>query len=75
MSQSHIHQNDILIVDDTPENLTVLRRILTEHGYRVRPVLTGELALKTVQMDKVKAFDVGGTVGRSIDKVSEELSV
>jgi len=45
------HTNNILIVDDTPENLTVLRQILTEHGYRVRPALSGEIALKAVQAD------------------------
>ncbi len=43
--------NNILIVDDTPENLTVLRQMLTEHGYRVRPALSGEIALKAVQTD------------------------
>jgi diguanylate cyclase (GGDEF)-like protein len=43
--------NDILIVDDTPENLTILRQILTEQGYRVRPALSGEIALKAVQAD------------------------
>jgi diguanylate cyclase (GGDEF)-like protein len=43
--------NDILIVDDTPENLTVLRQMLTEQGYRVRPALSGEIALKAVQAD------------------------
>ncbi|MBS0657203.1 MAG: response regulator [Verrucomicrobia bacterium] len=35
----------ILIVDDTPENLTVLRDILTRDGHRVRPVLQGQQAL------------------------------
>lgn len=44
-------RKNILIVDDTPENLTVLRRMLTEHGYRVRPALSGEIALKTIQAD------------------------
>lgn len=42
--------NDVLVVDDTPENLTVLRKILTAHDdYRVRTALSGETALKTVQ--------------------------
>ncbi len=41
----------ILIVDDTPENLTVLRDILTRAGYRVRPVLQGALALKSAAAD------------------------
>lgn len=43
--------NNVLIVDDTPENLTILRQILTEHGYRARPALSGEIALKAVQAD------------------------
>lgn len=42
--------NDVLVVDDTPENLTLLRKILAEHDdYRVRTALSGETALKTVQ--------------------------
>lgn len=45
------NEGSILIVDDKPENLTVLRQILTEHGYRVRPAISGEIALKTVQAD------------------------
>lgn len=44
-------KNNILIVDDTPENLTVLLQMLTEQGYRVRPALSGEIALKSVQAD------------------------
>lgn len=42
---------NILIVDDTPNNLSVLRQILTEQGHRVRPALSGEIALKTIQAD------------------------
>jgi len=41
----------ILIVDDTPDNLTVLRQILNEQGYRVRPTLSGAIALKTIKAD------------------------
>ncbi len=41
-------KNNILIVDDTPENLTVLRQMLTEKGYRVRPAMSGEIALKVL---------------------------
>jgi CheY-like chemotaxis protein/HPt (histidine-containing phosphotransfer) domain-containing protein len=37
----------ILIVDDTPENLTVLRTILASAGYRVRPALDGAVALRS----------------------------
>jgi hemerythrin len=49
MTQVEIAPGNILIVDDSPQNLTVLRQILTEQGYRVRPALNGEIALKTVQ--------------------------
>ncbi len=36
---------DILIVDDTPENLRVLSAMLTEQGYAVRKALSGKMAL------------------------------
>ena len=36
----------ILIVDDVPENLQLLSGMLTSKGYKVRPVLSGKLALK-----------------------------
>lgn len=42
-------KNNILIVDDTPDNLSVLRRLLTEEGYRVRPALSGEIALNAIK--------------------------
>ena len=41
----------ILIVDDTPENLTVLRKMLAGRGYNVRPAINGEIALKSVRSD------------------------
>lgn len=40
---------DILVVDDTLENLQFLKNVLTEAGYRVRPAIDGELALRSVQ--------------------------
>ncbi|MGW8322040.1 MAG: response regulator [Thermodesulfobacteriota bacterium] len=43
---------DILVVDDTPENISILRQILVEHGFRVRPALSGEIALKAVQASR-----------------------
>jgi two-component system cell cycle response regulator len=49
MTTSSEPQHNILIVGDTSENLTVLRQILTAHGYCVRPALNGEMALKTIQ--------------------------
>jgi PAS domain S-box-containing protein len=45
-TQSHVTKNDILIVDDTQENLVTLRRILMEQGYKVRPAINGPLALQ-----------------------------
>ena len=46
--QPFVH--DILIVDDTPDNLTVLRQMLAEQNYMVRPALNGEIAIKAVNM-------------------------
>ncbi len=51
MIHSNIRQSNILIVDDSPENLTVLRRILMQYAYKVRPVLNGEMALKAIQTE------------------------
>jgi len=42
---------NILIVDDTVENLRVLSAMLGEHGYEVRPVTSGRLALQAVERD------------------------
>jgi signal transduction histidine kinase len=39
----------ILVVDDTPANLRLLTGMLKEHGYRVRPVPSGRLAMQAVQ--------------------------
>ncbi len=46
--QPFVH--DILIVDDTPENLTVLRQMLAEQNYMVRPAINGEIAIQAVNM-------------------------
>ena len=46
MNKSTAIKSDILIVDDTQENLVTLRRILTEQGYKVRPAINGTLALQ-----------------------------
>ncbi len=36
---------NILVVDDTIENLRLLSSMLGEHGHEVRPVTSGRLAL------------------------------
>lgn len=41
----------ILIVDDIPENLSVLNDLLCDSNYLVRPALNGEIALKAAQAD------------------------
>ena len=41
-------KRDILIVDDVPANLRLLAKMLSDRGYRVRPVTDGQLALAAV---------------------------
>ena len=43
--QSKATRGNILIVDDTPENLRLLSNVLTERGYKVRSVINGAMAL------------------------------
>ncbi len=40
---------NILVVDDTPDNLRLLSAMLTERGYKVRQALNGQMALTTVR--------------------------
>ncbi|MBD1927234.1 diguanylate cyclase [Trichocoleus sp. FACHB-90] len=40
---------NILVVDDTPENITLLTQILSSHGYKVRVSPNGKLALESVR--------------------------
>ena len=42
---------NILIVDDTPENVLLLVRMLTERGYKPRSVLSGKLALQAARTE------------------------
>ena len=41
---------DILIVDDEPNNLRVLSNLLKQQGYKVRAVLSGEMALSAAKL-------------------------
>jgi signal transduction histidine kinase/DNA-binding response OmpR family regulator len=41
---------DILLVDDNPQNLRLLRTMLKEYGYKVRATLSGGLALKAIEI-------------------------
>ncbi len=47
--QAEKHKGNILIVDDVLENLRLLSEILHQHGYKVRSVTNGSMALRTVQ--------------------------
>ncbi len=40
---------DILVIDDSVENLSFLMNVLTESGYRVRTANDGELALRSIK--------------------------
>jgi PleD family two-component response regulator len=42
-------RGNLLLVDDTPNNLRLLSAMLTEQGYEVRRVVNGQMALKTAQ--------------------------
>jgi PleD family two-component response regulator len=42
---------DILIVDDTPENLKLLAALLASESYHIRKALNGSMALKAVAAD------------------------
>ncbi|MEM9091324.1 MAG: response regulator [Cyanobacteria bacterium P01_F01_bin.53] len=51
MQASENIKGDILIVDDTPENLRLLSSALNTQGYEVRAVLSGSMALSAAQTD------------------------
>lgn len=40
---------NILVVDDTPENLMLIAKCLRNEGYEVRPVTSGKLALAVAE--------------------------
>ena len=48
-NKSEATKGNILIVDDTPENLRVLSTTLSEQGYKVRGVVSGQMALRVVR--------------------------
>ncbi|MEG4811068.1 response regulator [Microcoleus sp. F8-D3] len=51
MTYNQIEENkgNILIVDDTPENLQVLSATLSDRGYKVRGVINGQMALRAAR--------------------------
>ncbi len=45
-STDHSEPPNILLVDDTPNNLRLLSSLLTRQGYKIRSVINGSMALK-----------------------------
>ncbi|HEY69581.1 MAG TPA: SpoIIE family protein phosphatase [Anaerolineae bacterium] len=43
--------DEILIVDDSPTNLRLLSKMLTDHGYAVRAVTSGKRALESIRSE------------------------
>ncbi|MCT7979329.1 response regulator [Laspinema olomoucense] len=43
---------DILIVDDVPDNIRLLTRILVKRGFQTRKALNGRMALTAIQASK-----------------------
>ncbi len=50
LSQDRNYKGNILVVDDTPDNLRLLSAMLTTQGYEVRKALNGKMALTACQM-------------------------
>ncbi|MEB3280009.1 MAG: response regulator [Lyngbya sp.] len=46
------YKADILVVDDTPANLRLLSKMMTDYGYNVRQAINGKMALTAVQAVK-----------------------
>ncbi|MEH2378002.1 MAG: response regulator [Nostoc sp.] len=49
-NQTNLHKKNILVVDDTPDNLRLLSAMLTAQGFEVRKALNGKMALTACQM-------------------------
>ena len=43
------HRADIVVIDDTPENLNLLAKILTQKGYKVRSAIKSSNGLRAIQ--------------------------
>ncbi|MDZ8261451.1 response regulator [Nostoc sp. ChiQUE01b] len=49
-NQTNYQKRNILVVDDTPDNLRLLSAMLTAQGFEVRKALNGKMALTACQM-------------------------
>lgn len=50
LKRNNSYKANILVVDDTPDNLRLLSAMLTGQGYEVRKALNGKMALTACQM-------------------------
>ncbi|MEH2067128.1 MAG: response regulator [Nostoc sp.] len=50
LNQTDDYKRNILVVDDTPDNLRLLSAMLTAQGFEVRKALNGKMALTACQM-------------------------
>ncbi|WP_293126380.1 response regulator [Microcoleus sp. bin38.metabat.b11b12b14.051] len=48
-NQTEENKGNILIVDDTPENLQVLSATLSDRGYKIRGVINGKMAIRAAR--------------------------
>jgi response regulator receiver modulated diguanylate cyclase/phosphodiesterase len=51
-NQPDISIGNILIIDDNPENLRLLSRMLIRRGYEVRQALNGAIALRAIEIQR-----------------------
>lgn len=51
LSTSELSSAEILIVDDTPNNLRLLSDMLNDRGYEVRKAIDGQMALRSAQVE------------------------
>jgi two-component system sensor histidine kinase/response regulator len=51
LSETSKKTGDILLIDDTPDNLRFLSDLLSRAGYTVRKVINGELGLEAAQLE------------------------
>jgi diguanylate cyclase (GGDEF)-like protein len=51
-NQPDISRGNILIIDDNPENLRLLSRMLLRRGYEVRQALNGTIALRAIEIQR-----------------------
>jgi CheY-like chemotaxis protein len=49
-------KGNILVVDDTPNNLRLLIEVLSQEGYQVRPAPNGERALSAARLQPPDLF-------------------